>query len=288
LAIPRTDDFTFDRLSGKVDAFGTAPLEKGRPKEQEIANLEDLFLDEPEDRLAEELESDYENLIQKDFLIIEVEILVPLVQEKNKIKDAIGLHLKNLKQRLIFDNGALLDHDIQHNFCRAVIRCSGKFFQELVEDDKWQTVIFRFEPRPEFESFHETWKEFQFAKLNPIESPADDAPIVCVVDSGVSAGNPFLKPVKKTELLKSYLENEPENPADGNGHGSGVASLVSYYALSLAADTDNQPKVWIASARILDSENQFVEEQLFSNVLKDVGLPQVCATWSQNIQPLGE
>lgn len=106
-------------------------------------------------------------------------------------------------------------------------------FQRLVEETEWQRKISWFEPKPQFETFHTIWNNFEFDKLGPITPPSNDAPVVCIIDSGVTPGNPFLKPVTKTDLLKSFLKHEPDNPNDGNGHGSGVASLAAYYGLNL-------------------------------------------------------
>jgi hypothetical protein len=140
----------------------------------------------------------------------------------------------------------------------------------LVEDREWIERIRWFESRPRFQTFHETWQQFQFDKLAPIVPPSEEAPTVCVIDSGVSSGNPFLRPVTKDDLLRSYLHLKPTNPSDECGHGSAVASLASYYALNLAEGAQNVGKVWIASARILNEDNALEDERLFSRLLRDV------------------
>src|SRR5690606_28623385 len=106
-----------------------------------------------------------------------------------------------------------------------------------------------------------------FEKLGPITPPNADAPVICVIDSGISSGNPFLQPVTREELLKSFLTGAPENPSDENGHGSGVASLAAYYALKLAEGEENIGRAWIAGARILDAGNQIEEKRLLSKII---------------------
>jgi hypothetical protein len=61
--------------------------------------------------------------------------------------------------------------------------------------------------------------------------------------------------VVKEDLLRSYVPNV-KSPYDELGHGSGVASLVAYYALALGEGAENIGKVWIASARIMDATGQ--------------------------------
>jgi len=116
----------------------------------------------------------------------------------------------------------------------------------------------------------QTYGNFNIANLGKFIPPKKDAPIVCIIDSGVTAGNPFLKPVVKEDLLFSFLSSTSENPYDQHGHGSGVASLASYYALNIADEAENEGKIWIASARVLDKDNEIEDERLFSKVLIEI------------------
>nr|WP_242034490.1 S8 family peptidase [Microcystis flos-aquae] len=96
--------------------------------------------------------------------------------------------------------------------------------------------------------------------------------MVCIVDSGVTIENPFLKPVVREDLILSFLrtESDKDNPNDECGHGSGVASLASYYALNLYQNAENRGKIWIASARVLNQDNEIEDERLFSKILGEV------------------
>src|SRR5262249_42827288 len=126
-----------------------------------------------------------------------------------------------------------------------------------------------FEGRPQFETFISTYENFNIERLGPILSPPDSAPTVCIIDTGITAENPFLKPVIREELFRSFLTDEKDNPFDQHGHGSGVASLAAYYALNLAEGATNQGRVWVASARVLDRNNEG-DNRLFSLVLREV------------------
>ena len=92
--------------------------------------------------------------------------------------------------------GTLFEHEEIKGTCRAVIRCTGQVFQELVEGKKWQNKIVYFDARPEFETFNQILESFNVENLGEFSSPSQDAPMVCIVDSGVTIGNPFIKAFK--------------------------------------------------------------------------------------------
>ena len=271
LVVPRDD--SLERLSGKIEQFGTAePSDAGFIPNQDIARIEDIERGDPKDRLSDELFENYDELIKtkQPSIICEIEIL-SLLQGVRQQEEEIAETLAALNLAFASGvHGTLFEHEARGPICRAVIRCTGAMFKQLVEDEQWQWRIRWFEPKPKFETFHTVWHNFRFDRLKQISPPDESAPTVCVIDSGVSSGNPFLTPVTREDLLRSFLEQKPDNPGDEVGHGSGVASLVSYYALNLAEDAENAPKAWIASARILDETNQIEEGRLLSRILEDV------------------
>jgi len=269
LAVPMAGNL--DKLKKKVEEFGKGPLKNGQASNQTLAVLlKDIKQGDPKDRLSQELFEEYGRLIRRKFLIIEVEI-VSLQIGRNQQRQEIAERLIALETFLKEDQpyGTIFEHEEIKGTCRAVIRCSGAAFKRLVEEIQWQTIISWFDARPQFETFTATLDNFNVGNLGPLTGPPAGASIVCVVDSGVTVENPFLKPVVREDLLRSFLKDEKDIPFDLNGHGSGVASLVAYYALNLADGAANEGKVWVAGARVLDKDNQG-DERLFSTVLTGV------------------
>ena len=269
LAVPRGKDLA--PLAKKVDQFGSGPLKKGRPENAMLTTrLTDIQPGKPTDRLSEELFRDFAKLVKRRFVILEIEI-ISLEQHRSRQRAGIQDVLVALQALLRSDQpyGTLFEQEEIKGTCRAVIRCSGKTFKHLVEAADWQTRIAWFEARPQFETFISTYENFSVDRLGPILSPPETAPTVCIVDSGITVENPFLKPVAREEMFRSFLEDEKDNPYDQNGHGSGVASLAAYYALNLSGDATNQGRVWVASARVLDRNNEG-DNRLFSLVLREV------------------
>lgn len=270
LAIPTSDDLS--AFAEKIDRFETTVPRRGVVPNSRLATaLQSIQVGEPKDRLSQELLENYETIIQQEVVLCEVELL-SLQQGPNQQRNELQEVRHLLRQELDRDRGigALFEHEEIKGTCRAVIRCSGHLFQRLVESTDWQRRIYWFEGRPEFQTFHHIVENFSVDQLGPITGPPADAPIVCVIDSGVTAGNPFLRPVVREEILKSFLRNAPDNPSDELNHGSAVASLVAYYALNPAPGAHNNGKVWIASARILTANNSLEDDRLFSSVLREV------------------
>jgi len=268
LAVPRKDNL--DQFAAKINEFGTGPISSGHAPNESLAYLTKVQPGDPRDRLSEELFAQYPTLIQQKSVICEIEILSLKVGHK-KQREEIHATLAGLQAAFAAGiHGTLFEHEEIRGTCRAVIRCTGKMFEQLVEDRKWWTRISWFEPRPRFETFHSILEEFSVQDLGDFIPPNANAPIVCIVDTGVTSGNPFLRPVAKDELLRSFLKAKGDNPFDEFGHGSGVASLVSYYALNLAEGAVNSGKVWIAGARILNENDELEDERLFSALLREV------------------
>lgn len=274
LAIASEGTIDFKKFEKVIQEFGKDE-ETAKKVYNQVAPLHEILYGNPKDRLCESLFRDYENLVQAkgQSIIIEIEIAVPLLTNIQEIRRS----LENIRKEVskVLGNGvhgSMFEHEESYNTCRAVIRCNGKAFRELVENQEWQTKIFWFDSKPEFETLHTILEEFEFAKLAPIESPNESAQTVCIVDSGVTKGNPFLTPICKSDsrYFKSFLRKDPTDPNDHYGHGTGVASLASYYALNIAADAQNSGKVWVACARVLDENNKCEDETLFSKVLQEV------------------
>ncbi|MDR2704574.1 MAG: S8 family peptidase [Planctomycetaceae bacterium] len=259
----------FSEFEKRITSFSTGNEDDARKVYGLVANLKQFEEGQPKDRLCEKLYTCYDQLIQEKDQKIIIEIEIVNIYGDGQSLGTIRQEISDVLKR--GSRGMMFEHEEFGNSCRAVIRCNGEAFKELVEGQKWQTKIFWFETKPEFETLHSIIKDFQFKSLKPIIPPDKSAPVVCVIDTGVTKENPFLSPVccKDVRFFKSFLRNN-DNPYDEYGHGSGVASLVSYYALNINKDAQNSGKVWIANARVLNAENKCEDETLFSKVLEEV------------------
>lgn len=267
-AVPKKDNLS--KLTKKVDDFETGPVKNQHVPNDWLAQLRDIREADPKDRLSDDLKKRYAAIIKKKDVICEIEFL-SLKQGGKQQKEEIEAWIKDLQAAFANGvHGTYFEHELLPPICRAVIRCSGAMFKRLVEEPQWIASIRSIESRPKFQTFSEVLETFRVQELAPIANPPRDASIVCIVDTGVTAGNPFLEKVVRKNLAKSFLKKQPNNPEDEHGHGSAVSSLASYYALNLASGAENRPRLWIASARILDADNQIEDERLFSKLLEEV------------------
>lgn len=285
LAVPRPNVKDFAPLESKISKFAEGVPDKygHYPKSTTVAPLNSMQKGVPFDRLSEPLRKKYKRLVKTKGpkVICEIVIYDPDSKDHTQ-KDGTRKFVEDVLDdlRVAFKNGTrgnMFEHEYEyaHRSYRAVIRCTGELFQELVEGEPWQRKIFWFDDKPNFESLTTTFDKFSVKKIG-ISSPASDASIVCIVDSGLSPGNPFLKAVTKKEtndqqpLLKSFLKSKPDNPYDEYGHGSGVGSLAAYHALNISAGGENRGVVWLAGARITKEDNFTDDGQLLSLTLERV------------------
>jgi hypothetical protein len=79
--------------------------------------------------------------------------------------------------------------------------------------------------------------------------PSEDTPAVCVVDSGVLSGHPFLR---NWVIEERDFDTGENTPTDQNGHGTSVAGLVAYGSIADCLENNTwEPKVQIYSAKVL-------------------------------------
>jgi hypothetical protein len=270
LAVPVKEDLS--GFTAKINQFATSAPRGGIvPNSRLVAAIETITLGQPQDRLSQELLDNYETLVAQESLLCEIEMLslLPGLRQRRDELMSFRHALQSELSRDVGGFGAFFEHEEIKGTVRVVIRCSGVLFKRLVEDSTWQRRIYWFEARPEFQTFSTIANNFSIERMGSINSPPDDAPVVCIIDSGVTAGNPFLGPVVVDDLQKSFLASDPD-PSDSFGHGSGVASLAAYLDLNPMEGGENNAKVWIANARILTAENDLEEGRLFSSILREV------------------
>lgn len=90
-------------------------------------------------------------------------------------------------------------------------------------------------------------------RFNPPAPPAQDAPVVGIVDSGVRSGHPLIEPAMFDQAaLHSSFAGHTQ---DEYGHGTMVAGLVLYGGVLAAARAGRfEPPFRLASVRVLDGD----------------------------------
>ena len=280
LVVPR-DPTKLDKLEERITKFAEGD-EPGRPGGTDLATtVQAVDLGNPHDRLSDEVAADYDRLISRDHVIYEIEVAsfaISSTRARREVTEIILAVHRSLGRGI---HGAVYEQDVQERGARLVLWSTGSKLREFVESDVWWRKIVFFDGRPKFETFSEVYANFNIGDVT-VESPAGDAETICVVDTGVSAGNPFLAPVIRTDISRSFVRGFSPTE-DAKGHGSGVASLAAYYQVETAIGGVNRAAARIVSARITDDDGQFDvpftsddgahaerEARLLSDVLREI------------------
>ena len=88
--------------------------------------------------------------------------------------------------------------------------------------------------------------------------PDDDAPAVCIIDSGIQEAHVLLQPAIDSVTSRCFLPGrQPDDVGDfvsPNGHGTRVAGTV-LYGETVAKEGEPHLPFWIQNARVLDDDN---------------------------------
>jgi hypothetical protein len=106
-----------------------------------------------------------------------------------------------------------------------------------------------------------------------VNPPAQGAPAVCVIDSGIQEGHVLLEPAIDKPTSRCFLpDREITEVADqvvNGGHGTRVAGAI-LYADDIRDEGTVNCETWIQNARILNHENKLPKEVLPPAVIRDV------------------
>lgn len=82
----------------------------------------------------------------------------------------------------------------------------------------------------------EEWSQELLGRLNKADNGSE--PYICILDTGVNVEHPLLKPF--TDINNQLTITSDEDPADKNGHGTGMAGLAMWGDLTDALATSNK------------------------------------------------
>lgn len=223
LVVARED--TLEKLEQRLEKFVEGE-EPDRPKGTDFATkVQAIELGDPKDRLSDDFSASFSDLCLEAHVVYEIEVASFALRGKTRQKEVVAI-LEEVHAALGRGiRGAIYETDVAEDGARVVLWSTGKQLREFVENHHWWRRIVFFDLRPKFETFSQVLENFNVAKIG-IEAPVEDSETICVIDTGVAAGNPFLAPVVRRDLSRSFVHGFSPTE-DANGHGSGVASLAA-------------------------------------------------------------
>ncbi|MBP0027073.1 S8 family peptidase [Roseofilum sp. Guam] len=291
-------DTELSELSKKIDNFIEAEKHVGK-----VPEIWDILegTKRPEYILSDSLKAEWENLREQQEYIVDVGISCIKVQEQysrypnrkkyksdETFKKGITKWLDNnhLSEQefddLHWDREQKLDSFIRQyrgDILKSIpfsdsfscrIRISGKGLKDLVFNFPY---IFDVSEPDEFSVPSVTSSDSESdPKAFTLEAPDQNAPKVCVIDSGIQERHPLLEAAINSHHSKSWVPRELDTTVDYvqyGGHGTRVAGAI-LYPRGIPTMDYQQAICWLQNARILDRDNQLPRDLFPPKVLEEI------------------
>ena len=182
-----------------------------------------------------------------------------------KFVDFYGGEILHLVDGADFEAGVLPDS------FTARLRISGKGLKDIVLNYPYVFEVVE----PEDIALPQNPGQPQAQPLPTVApvAPDNDAPAVCVIDSGIQEGHLLLQPAIDQATSHCFLPGKAASDvADyvaGGGHGTRVAGAVLYGEEVAKTGTPKLP-FWIQNARVLDDNNRMPEEVFPAEAMRTV------------------
>lgn len=165
-------------------------------------------------------------------------------------------------------SGELLDAIDFNDSWTYVIKISGKGLKDLVYNYPY---LFEVTLPEELEEFDSRISDEESQVNLEIIKPDENAPRVCIIDSGIQENHPLLESAIDSSNSKSYLDNNivTADQVPRGGHGTRVAGAV-LYKHDIPKEGQFQPIVYLQNARILDELNQLPDQSAPSSIMQEI------------------
>ena len=256
-----TDLTDFKRRLSEYEQGPLSPDQRSAPHTRIFASIDEISNVRPKDRIGRLLRADGINDVvdieeATDYVVdIELWDLGDRETNRRKVSELRGF----VEQR----GGRVTDYYIGESLVLLRSRCSGAIMKQLLEVDYVALVDLPPKPTLTISELLDVGIE-DFPKVS---SPDDRAPGVAVLDSGLTAGHPLLKPAvgEATSVPRSLGD-----ASDGHGHGTMVAGLALYGEVEECIRCRSFiPQLTLYSARVLNDDCKFDDENLITTQMRE-------------------
>ena len=171
-----------------------------------------------------------------------------------------------LRRFVIQSSGQLLDTYLGISLIQVRIKITGEVLPQLLQVDIIRIVDIPPDPDlfiSQLQLLSTPLDDFS----TPPANPPEDAPNVCIIDSGINRGHPMLGPAI------GYTESVTMSDNDGldeHGHGTIVAGIALYGDVKGCIDSLRfEPQVNLYGVRVTNANNLFDDERLIVNHMRD-------------------
>lgn len=253
--------FSPDQLAefrNRVTAYGgTIPEGQKGPSYAWIASLaEEMELWGRENRIGRKLRNT--EIDPNIDYYLDVELWVYGLEDEKRGRIA------SLEKFVINHGGRITDRYIGDNLFLARVKVTGAVLDQMLEIGDIREIDLPPEPAigvPEY--YNSRIDNFP----NPPDRPDDDSPGICVIDSGVATGHPFLENAIG-EVVP--FPRSMGSALDQSGHGTMVAGISLFGDVKACIDSlDFTPQVFIYGARVTNAQDRFDDESLIVTQMKE-------------------
>lgn len=160
-------------------------------------------------------------------------------------------------------NGEKTDDYVTHNTALFRIYIPGTELERLLQDSNVKHIDLP--PHPSDSSVEASYTPT--VQFGEIAAPPDDAPRICIIDTGIAVQHPLLgAAIGNTESFSTKL---PDG-IDQHGHGTKVAGIALYGDIfSCIKGVNFEPQAYIFGARVLNEHNAFDDERLIEKMFHE-------------------
>ncbi|WP_441243858.1 S8 family peptidase [Tardiphaga sp. 768_D3_N2_1] len=256
------NDKSLQDFRNKVEAYqGELPLGQKSPQFASlIASIEAVSLLNASDRIGPALRADGINeptdFAATDNYVLDFELHRPPTQDESEI------FVHRLKQAILPAGGTLLSVYSGYHLLIARAECNGNAVRAALELP--EVAIADLPPQPDLAG--EDLGTLDISQIQAGSSPAADAVVIGIIDSGINFGHPLLA---NTEAGSIALD-PAWSLSDIAGHGTSVASIAAYGDIAArVAAQDFDAEFWIASGRVVNDEGRFPKERSVPSLMEE-------------------
>lgn len=170
--------------------------------------------------------------------------------------------LRELRSTIERNGGTWLDYYLGNSLCLARVLVTGNLLNQLLH----YSIVASIDLPPKPDLTVSSILQLSVDDFAEIQRPAETAPRLCIIDSGLERGHPFLgAAVGYTDAVPASIGTA----LDGAGHGTMVAGIALYGDLMPGIEARSfTPSINLLSVRVTNDQSQFDDRTLIVNQMR--------------------
>lgn len=245
-----------------LEAYQAGPdrkKQKNAPYAAVFNNIEEVGILRPVDRIGRLFLAQGMNKVEKfeDAKIYTADLEL---WHSGDLRDC-HVRMRQLKELIEKAGGSVPDNYVGPGLVLARIKAGGALIRQLLGLD----IVASIDLPPKASLHVATRLEAGLPDLRRTPPPPTDAPGLCIIDSGLTAGHPMIGPA----VGEATSASTGLGPADEHGHGTMVGGLALYGDVGSCIDAGAfVPTLKLFSARVLNAQGEFDDETLVTTQMR--------------------